>query len=224
MGDVEEENHTSQSIDKLPSEEEEFGGIPKSSINQIVKSVFAETAEDSSIEVSRISQEARDAMATCGVTFIRQITDESFSLFSESSSKKTMSHDYIIRVLNQHGLNWVSDKCLSVAEESKVMITAAKKRKSGRKLEALGIPYEELLRQQEALIEEVCSVDSEKFWLKSRKNPYYDGYVELFLPENLEACDIIRKTGSGLNVQKREVSFWTLHVTERFFSRSWIFV
>ena len=162
MGDN-EEDLTSQTNDSPRQlEDEDSSAIPKSSIAQIVKSVLAETAQDSSIEVNRLSQEARDSLSTCGALFIRQVTDEAYAEFSGSSRRKTMSHDYLIKTMNQHGLSWISDKCLSVAEESKVMNTAAKKRKSSKKLEALGIPFEELLRQQEALIDQVGSAFSRR--------------------------------------------------------------
>ena len=150
--DSDSEENNINNVESQPRPSEEKNALSKSAINQLVKSVVAESKKSSNSESTpRITNEARDALATYGAIFIRQITDKALT----HSMKKTMTSGNVFSALKDSGFADLAQECRGIAEKSKTAREDNRKRKKSKKLESLGISEEELLRQQEALFEKV---------------------------------------------------------------------
>ncbi|CAG0888663.1 unnamed protein product, partial [Cyprideis torosa] len=109
----------------------------------------------------RVSVEARDLITACCSEFIRMLAKNAQNICNQQQ-KRTISGEHVIQALKDAGFEEYVDEAESTLKDC-VEVVATKKKKSHR-LEHLGIPEEELLRQQQELFAKVSDkggVDSE---------------------------------------------------------------
>ncbi|XP_002736906.1 protein Dr1-like [Saccoglossus kowalevskii] len=113
--------------------------IPRAAVNKLIKELLPNT---------RVANDARELVLNCCTEFIHLISSEANEICN-NQMKKTISPEHILAALESLGYGSYLDEVKSVLEECKTV--AAKKRKGSTRLENLGIPEEELLRQQQEL-------------------------------------------------------------------------
>ena len=130
--------------------------IPRAAMNKMIKELLPNI---------RVANEARELVLNCCTEFIHLISSESNDICNQQQ-KKTISAEHVLVALEKLGygdfrkdaeeVSWVVnilrsdfDFTLQVLTECKE--TAAKRRRQCTRLENLGIPEEELLRQQQEL-------------------------------------------------------------------------
>ena len=116
--------------------EDEELTIPRAAMNKLIKELVPDI---------RVANESRELMLQCCSEFIRLITNEANAI-CEEQQKKTMSADHVLDALDKLGLGSYRREAESVATDNK-----GKRRRQSTRLEHLGIPEEELLRQQQEL-------------------------------------------------------------------------
>ncbi|XP_053200322.1 protein Dr1-like [Panonychus citri] len=116
--------------------EEEELSLPRAAMNKLIKEVLPEI---------RVANDSREVILNLGKEFIRLITKQANEI-CEENQKRTMSGEHVLHALKKMGLNDY------ICEGERVLNTCkGKKRRQSTKLEHLGIPEEELLRQQQEL-------------------------------------------------------------------------
>lgn len=116
--------------------EEEELSLPRAAMNKLIKEVLPEI---------RVANDSREVILNLGKEFIRIITKQANEI-CEENQKRTMSGEHVLHALRKMGLNDY------ICEGERVLNTCkGKKRRQSTKLEHLGIPEEELLRQQQEL-------------------------------------------------------------------------
>ncbi|KAF7492548.1 hypothetical protein SSS_10073 [Sarcoptes scabiei] len=110
--------------------------IPRASINKLIKEVLPDI---------RVANDSREFILQCCSEFIHKITTEANAV-CESQQKKTMSAEHVLIALDQLGFSNLKSEVESVMNDCK-----GKRRRQSTRLEHLGIPEEELLRQQQEL-------------------------------------------------------------------------
>ncbi|CAB4067165.1 DR1 [Lepeophtheirus salmonis] len=93
----------------------------------------------------RVANEARELILNCCTEFIHLLSSESNDICNQQQ-KKTISADHVLSALETLGFGDFKKEAEEVLNECKDV--AAKRRKQSTRLENLGIPEEELLRQQ----------------------------------------------------------------------------
>lgn len=135
-------------------DDEESLTIPRAAMNKLIKELVPDI---------RVATESRDLILQCCTEFIHLITDKANAI-CEEEKKKTMSAEHVLEALDQLGLSSYKSEAESVASDCK-----NKRRRQSTRLEHLGIPEEELLRQQQELFAkakaEQARVDQEE-WLQ----------------------------------------------------------
>ncbi|XP_071948363.1 protein Dr1-like [Antedon mediterranea] len=116
--------------------------VPRAALNKMIKELLPHT---------RVANDARELILNCCTEFIHLIASEANEVCNKQT-KKTISPDHVLSALERLGYAAYLDDCRSVLQECKT--EAVRRRKKSHRLENLGIPEEELLRQQEALFEE----------------------------------------------------------------------
>jgi len=96
----------------------------------------------------RVANEARELVLSCCTEFIHLVSSESNEVCNQQQ-KKTISADHVLSALNRLGFGDFVKEAEEVLSECKE--SAAKRRRQSTRLENLGIPEEELLRQQQEL-------------------------------------------------------------------------
>jgi len=122
--------------------------IPRAAMNKMIKEILPNI---------RVANEARELVLSCCTEFIHLVSSESNEICNQQQ-KKTISAEHVLLSLHKLGFpDFVKD-----AEEvlSECKETAAKKRRQSTRLENLGTPLEELLRQQQELIAEARQANS----------------------------------------------------------------
>jgi len=110
--------------------------IPRAAMNKLIKELVPDI---------RVANEARELILLCCSEFIHLITTEANAI-CEEQQKKTMSAEHVLGAMDRLGLEEYKQEAESVLNDCK----GRRKRQSTR-LEHLGIPEEELLRQQQEL-------------------------------------------------------------------------
>ncbi|CAK9291675.1 unnamed protein product [Gordionus sp. m RMFG-2023] len=145
----------------MADKEDDEPTIPRAILNKI----FKET-----IPSVRVASETRELILNCCSDFIRFISTEAYKICNESD-KKTIVPEHILTALQNLGFHDFVPDANIVLNDCKDRM-AKRKRKSHR-LENLGIPEEELLRQQEELFAkarlEQATVEH-KQWLQLQEN------------------------------------------------------
>lgn len=117
-------------------DDEESLTIPRAAMNKLIKELVPDI---------RVATESRDLILQCCTEFIRLITEKANAI-CEVERKKTMSAEHVLEALDQLGLSSYKSEAESVVNDCK-----NKRRRQSTRLEHLGIPEEELLRQQQEL-------------------------------------------------------------------------
>lgn len=110
--------------------------IPRASINKLIKDIVPDI---------RVANDAREFISQCCSEFIHKVTREANSI-CESQQKKTMSHEHVLKALDQLGFSEYRAEAEAVVNDCK-----GKRRRQSTRLEHLGIPEDELFRQQQEL-------------------------------------------------------------------------
>lgn len=135
-------------------DDEESLTIPRAAMNKLIKELVPDI---------RVATESRDLILQCCTEFIHLITERANAI-CEEERKKTMSAEHVLEALDQLGLSSYKSEAESVASDCK-----NKRRRQSTRLEHLGIPEEELLRQQQELFAkakaEQAKADQEE-WLQ----------------------------------------------------------
>lgn len=116
--------------------EDEELTIPRAAINKLIKEIVPEV---------RVANDSRDLVLQCCSEFIHKITSEANTI-CESQQKKTMSAEHMLTALDKLGFSHYKTDAESVVNDCK-----RKRRRQSTRLEHLGIPEEELFRQQQEL-------------------------------------------------------------------------
>uniref|UniRef100_H3B7Y4 Protein Dr1 n=2 Tax=Latimeria chalumnae TaxID=7897 RepID=H3B7Y4_LATCH len=113
--------------------------IPRAAINKMIKEILPSM---------RVANDARELVVNCCTEFIHLISSEANEI-CHRSDKKTINPEHVMQALESLGFG----SCISEVKEAlKECKTAAlQRRKANSRLENLGIPEEELLRQQQEL-------------------------------------------------------------------------
>lgn len=116
--------------------EDEELTIPRAAINKLIKEIVPDV---------RVANDSRDLVLQCCSEFIHKITSEANTI-CENQQKKTMSAEHMLTALDKLGFSHYKTDAESVVNDCK-----RKRRRQSTRLEHLGIPEEELFRQQQEL-------------------------------------------------------------------------
>jgi len=98
----------------------------------------------------RVSNDARELILNCCTEFIHLVSSEANEICNRQL-KKTILPEHVFQALQGLGFTSYIEEVKSVLQECKTQ--AANKRRASTRLENLGIPEEELLRQQQELFQ-----------------------------------------------------------------------
>ncbi|CAG9767626.1 unnamed protein product [Ceutorhynchus assimilis] len=131
---------TSSRSNDLPgnSEDDELT-LPRASINKMIKELVPSV---------RIANEARELVLNCCTEFIHLLSSEANEVCNQLN-KKTINAEHILMALDKLGFSDYHAEAEAVLKDCKAV--AAKRRRQSTRLENLGIPEDELLRQQQEL-------------------------------------------------------------------------
>lgn len=96
----------------------------------------------------RVANESRELIMNCCTEFIHLISSEANEICKQNN-KKTINADHVLIALEQLGFPDYKHDANAVLNDCKEV--AANRRRNNNRLENLGIPEEELLRQQQEL-------------------------------------------------------------------------
>ena len=113
--------------------------IPRAALNKMIKELIPNI---------RVANDARELILNCCTEFIHLVSSEANEICNKQQ-KKTISPEHVLQALDSLGFGNYKQDAMSVMQEAKAV--AAKKRRGSSRLENLGIPEEELLRQQQEL-------------------------------------------------------------------------
>ncbi|KAI1301535.1 Protein Dr1 [Halotydeus destructor] len=116
--------------------EDEDLNLPRAAMNKLIKELVPDI---------RVANDTRELILQCCSQFIRLITTES-NVICEEQQKKTMSAEHVLGALDKLGLESYKSEAESVLNDNK-----GKRRRQSTRLENLGIPEDELYRQQQEL-------------------------------------------------------------------------
>uniref|UniRef100_H2XR04 Protein Dr1 n=1 Tax=Ciona intestinalis TaxID=7719 RepID=H2XR04_CIOIN len=119
--------------------EEDDLNLPRAAINKMIKEILPQV---------RVSNEARELIVACCNEFIHLVSSEANEICNKNT-KKTIMPEHVLEALEALGFGTYVTECKEVLAECKHV--AQKKRRGSSRLENLGIPEEELLRQQQEL-------------------------------------------------------------------------
>ncbi|XP_027473676.1 protein Dr1 isoform X2 [Zalophus californianus] len=119
--------------------------IPRAAINKMIKETLPNV---------RVANDARELVVNCCTEFIHLISSEANEICNKSE-KKTISPEHVIQALESLGFGSYISEVKEVLQECKTV--ALKRRKASSRLENLGIPEEELLRQQQELFAKIIT-------------------------------------------------------------------
>lgn len=139
-----------------PAEDDELT-LPRASINKMIKELIPSV---------RVANESRELILNCCTEFIHLIASEANEICNQSR-KKTINAEHVLKALDSLGFGDYRADAEAVLQDCKAV--AAKRRRQSMRLENLGIPEEELLRQQQELFakarEEQAQADQQQ-WLQ----------------------------------------------------------
>jgi histone H3/H4 len=96
----------------------------------------------------RVANESRELILNCCTEFIHLLSSESNEVCNQRN-KKTIIAEHVLEALDRLGFKDYKQDAEAVLNDCKQV--AAKRRRQSTRLENLGIPEEELLRQQQEL-------------------------------------------------------------------------
>ncbi|CAG7720135.1 unnamed protein product [Allacma fusca] len=121
------------------AESEEDLTIPRAAMNKMIKEILPSI---------RVANDSRELILNCCTEFIHLISSEANEICNQQT-KKTISPEHVLQALDKLGFGDFRQAAQEVMEDCKQV--AAKRRRQSTRLEHLGIPEEELLRQQQEL-------------------------------------------------------------------------
>lgn len=113
--------------------------LPRASINKMIKEL---------VPSIRIANEARELVLNCCTEFIHLLSSEANEICNQMH-KKTINAEHVLVALERLGFGDYQAEAEAVLKDCKAV--AAKRRRQSTRLENLGIPEEELWRQQQEL-------------------------------------------------------------------------
>jgi len=113
--------------------------IPRAALNKLIKELVPSV---------RVANDARELVLACCTEFIHLVSSEANDVCAKNG-KKTINPEHVLLALESLGFGAYKAEAEAVLTEAKEV--AAKRKKHSTKLEHLGIPEEELLRQQQEL-------------------------------------------------------------------------
>ncbi|GAB6031530.1 Protein Dr1 [Chamberlinius hualienensis] len=113
--------------------------VPRAAMNKMIKELLPHI---------RVANDARELILNCCTEFIHLISSEANEICNKQQ-KKTINADHVLLALESLGFGAYKTEAEAVVKDCKAV--AAKKRRQSTRLENLGIPEEELLRQQQEL-------------------------------------------------------------------------
>ncbi|KAF7987738.1 hypothetical protein HCN44_003601 [Aphidius gifuensis] len=122
----------------IPPEDDELT-LPRASINKMIKELLPNT---------RVANESRELIMNCCTEFIHLLASEANDICN-LRQKKTINAEHVVSALDKLGFEDYAKEAEEVLRDCKAV--AAKRRRQSTRLENLGIPEEELLRQQQEL-------------------------------------------------------------------------
>lgn len=125
-------------INMAPQEDDELT-LPRASINKMIKEILPHV---------RVANESRELILNCCTEFIHLLSSEANEI-CDQQQKKTINAEHILQALDKLGFSDYCAEAETVLRDCKAV--AAKRRRQSTRLENLGIPEEELLRQQQEL-------------------------------------------------------------------------
>ncbi|KAL3281567.1 hypothetical protein HHI36_004775 [Cryptolaemus montrouzieri] len=123
----------------LTNAEDDELTLPRASINKMIKELVPSV---------RIANEARELILNCCTEFIHLLSSEANEICNQLH-KKTINAEHVLMALEKLGFSDYQAEAEAVLKDCKAV--AAKRRRQSTRLENLGIPEEELLRQQQEL-------------------------------------------------------------------------
>uniref|UniRef100_A0A1B6FUA8 Protein Dr1 n=2 Tax=Proconiini TaxID=565685 RepID=A0A1B6FUA8_9HEMI len=121
------------------SGEEDELTLPRASVNKMIKELLPNI---------RVANESRELILNCCTEFIHLISSEANEICNQQQ-KRTINAEHILLALDKLGFGDYRADAEAVLRDCKAI--AAKRRRQSTRLENLGIPEEELLKQQQEL-------------------------------------------------------------------------
>jgi len=97
----------------------------------------------------RISNDARELITQCATQFIHLLSSEASEICEKIHNKKTIAPEHAFSAMENLGFGSMVREGTNALNDYKSAV--AKKRRKSHRLENLGIPVEELLKQQQEL-------------------------------------------------------------------------
>ncbi|PFX27001.1 protein Dr1-like [Stylophora pistillata] len=116
--------------------------LPRAAVNKMIKEMIPNV---------RVSNDARELILNCCTEFIHLVSSEANEICNRQL-KNTILPEHVFQALQGLGFTSYIEEVRSVLQECKTQ--AANKRRASTRLENLGIPEEELLRQQQELFQQ----------------------------------------------------------------------
>jgi len=138
--------------DNAATSQEDDLSLPRAAVNKMIKEM---------IPMIRVSNDARELLLSCCTEFIHLIASEANDICNQQT-KKTISPEHVIAALESLGFHDYVEDVESVYQQFK---TQAQSRKKSLKLKNQGVSEEELLRQQQALINQARAAQAQEEWL-----------------------------------------------------------
>jgi len=113
--------------------------IPRASMNKMIKEVLPKI---------RVANESRELILNCCKEFILLLSSEANTICTEQN-RRTINSEHVLVALEKLGFADYRQEVEAVARQCKDI--TAKRRRQSTRLENLGIPESELLRQQQEL-------------------------------------------------------------------------
>ncbi|XP_050535936.1 protein Dr1 [Daktulosphaira vitifoliae] len=119
-----------------PSNEDEELTLPRASVNKMIKDALPNM---------RVANDVREMIMSCCTEFIHLVSSEANQVCM-SQQKKTINAEHLLTALDHLGFGDYREQAEEVVKDCK-----SKRRRQSTRLENLGIPEEELYRQQQEL-------------------------------------------------------------------------
>ncbi|CAK6438899.1 unnamed protein product [Pipistrellus nathusii] len=135
--------------------------LPRAAVHKMIKETFPNV---------RVASEVRELVVNCCTEFIHLISSEANEICHESA-KKNISPEHVMRALESLGFGSYMSKVKEVLQDCKT-VSLKRRRKASSRLENLGIPEEELLRQQQELFSKARQQQAElaqREWLQMQQ-------------------------------------------------------
>lgn len=123
-----------------PAGGSEDATLPKVVINKMMKEQIPNV---------RISNDARELITQCATQFIHLLSSEASEICEKVHNKRTISPEHAFTALENLGFGSMVKDGNNALNDYRSAV--AKKRRKSHRLENLGIPVEELLKQQQEL-------------------------------------------------------------------------